>query len=251
MRCLFLALLLVLGGNLSSHAAEARKYAVLSLIGDGMLISQFVPSTGGRLDPNVKEFIPIVEGVFDKSALLAANGALKALDPESKPVLLFARERALYEAQNRMLDSGGKTVELMEHLRGLLAGTGATHLILLTKLRHEARLKMHDTTVGSGMLEGVGFYIDSSIPTRSVETGESGTGIVAPFAYFRIELIDLARGQVLGEERVVASMTRSSRNYTAQHSWNALSAAQKVRVLQNLVTQETTRVIPKLVQTTP
>lgn len=250
MRFLSLVLLLLLGGNLS-HAAEARKYAVLSLIGDGMLISQFVPSTGGRLDPNTKDFIPIVEGVFDKSALLAANGALKALDPESKPVLLFARERTLYEAQNKMLDSGGKTVDLMEHLRGLLAGTGATHLILLTKLRHGARLKMHDATVGSGTLEGVGFYIDSSMPTQSAKTGESGTGIIAPFAYFRIELIDMARGQVVNEDRVVESTTVSSRNTTAQHAWNALSGAQKVRVLQDLVTRETTRVIPKLVQTTP
>jgi hypothetical protein len=250
MRILSILVLLVLA-NGPAFAAEARKYAVLSLIGDVMLISQWVPSTGARLDPNTKELIPINEGVYDKAALLAVNGALKKLDPDSKPVLLFARERSLYEAQNRMLDRGGKPVEMLEHVRGLLAGTGATHLILLTKLRNEARLKMHDTTVGSGMLEGVGFYIDSSMETRSVETGASGKGLLAPFAYFRIELIDLARGTVVNQERIVASTSVSIDNSTAQHAWNALSGAQKVRTLQDLITRETTRVIPKLVEATP
>jgi hypothetical protein len=250
MRILSFVLLLLLASG-AAEPAETRKYAVLSLIGDGMLISQWVPSTGARLDPNWKEFIPISEGVFDKAALLAVNGALKAIDPQGKPVLLFARERSLYEAQNRMLDSGGKSVDLLEHVRALLGGSGATHLILITKLRNEARLKMADTTVGSGMLEGVGFYIDSSIETRMVDTGAAGKGIVAPFAYFRVELIDLARGMVVNHERVVASTSVSTSNSTAQHAWNALSGAQKVRVLQDLVTQETTRVIPKLVETTP
>ncbi len=250
MRALFLLLIVLLASS-PSGAAEARKYAVLSLIGDGMLISQWVPSTGARLDPNTKEFIPIVEGVFDKAALLAANNALKAIDPQSKPVLLFARERSLYEAQNRMLDRDGKPVELLEHIRSLLGGAGATHLILLTKLRNEARLKMHNTTVASGTLEGVGFYIDSAMETQLSDTGVAGKGLVAPFAYFRIELIDLARGTVVKQERVVASTSVSIANSTADHAWNALSGAQKVRVLQELITQETTRVIPKLVETPP
>jgi hypothetical protein len=250
MRALFLLLIVLLASG-PSGAAEARKYAVLSLIGDGMLISQWVPSTGARLDPNTKEFIPIVEGVFDKAALLATNNALKGLDPEAKPVLLFARERFIYEAQNKVLDKGGKTVELLEHIRGLLAGTGATHLILITKLRNEARLKLSDTTVGSGMLEGVGFYIDSNMPIQLVQTGESSTGFMAAFAYFKGELIDLARGQAVNEVRVVASAVHSTPNRMALHAWNALSGAQKITMLQDLVSRETTRVIPKLVETTP
>ena len=250
MRALFL-LLFLLASSSPSDAAEARKYAVLSLIGDGMLVSQWVPSTGARLDPNTKEFIPIVEGVFDKAALLATNGALKTLDAEAKPVLLFARERSIYEAQNKVLDKGGKTVELLEHLRSLLAGTGATHLILITKLRNEARLKLYDATVGSGVLEGVGFYIDASAPIRLVQTGESSTGFMAAFAYFKVELIDLATGQVLREERVVSSAVHATPNNMAQHSWNALPGAQKIKMLQDLVSRETTRVIPKLVETTP
>jgi hypothetical protein len=53
------------------------------------------------------------------------------------------------------------------------------------------------------------------------------------------------------QERVVASTSVSIANSTADHAWNALSGAQKVRVLQDLVSRETTRVIPKLVETTP
>src|SRR5258706_2268180 len=168
MRFVLFLLSLLLAAT-ASLPAEPRKYAVLSLIGDVMLISEWVPSTGARVDPNVKEFIPISEGVFDKAALLSVNNAIKAVDPAANPVLLFARERLLYEEQNRMLDAGGKSIELLQHVRGLLAGTGATHLILITKLRNEARLQMAHTPVGSGPLEGVGFYTDSTIETPTIE----------------------------------------------------------------------------------
>jgi len=233
----------------AAHAAEARKYAVLSLIGDGMLIAEWVPSTGARLDNNQKQFIPISEGVFDKAALLSIHGALKRIDPAAEPVLLFARQRSLYEAQNRMLDASGNTVDLLEHVRVLLGGAKATHLILVTKLRNEARLRMADTTVGSGTLEGVGFYIDSSMRTKFVDTGEMGSGLLAPFAYFRVELIDLARGAAVSEQRVIASTTISAKSTTAQHAWTTLSGSEKVRILREMVTDETAAVIPKLLAT--
>src|SRR5436189_4011286 len=107
-----------------------------------MLISEWVPATGARLDPNQKTFLPMSDGTFDKAALLSAHGALKRIDPALEPVLLFARERSLYEAQNRMLEADGKSVDLLEHLRGMVKGTSATHLILITKYRSQARLPM-------------------------------------------------------------------------------------------------------------
>jgi hypothetical protein len=233
----------------AADAADARKCAVLSLFGDVMLISEWVPSTGGRLDPNQKTFIPMNEGIFDKAALLSAHNAMKGMDPPVEPVLLFARERSLYEAQNRMLDENGKTVELLDHVRKLTRGTQATHLILLTKYRAEARLPMADQTVGTGMLEGVGFYLDSSIKTKFTTTGEMGAGLLAPFAYFRIELIDLANGAVLPERRITAATTMSARSTDATSAWNALSGTEKVRVLRELITNETTEAIPQLLKT--
>ena len=243
----FLLLVLCLCAGLA-HANDGRKYAVLSLVGDVMMISEWVPSTGGRLDANQKQFIEISDGTFDKAALLATHNAMKALDPPVEPVLLFARQRSLYEAQNKMLDAKGGTVDLLDHLRVLAKGTNATHIILITKYRSEARLPMADQTVGSGMIEGVGFYIDSSIRTKNLETNEMGSGLLAPFAYFRIELIDLASGRSLAEKRVTAATTISSPSTTATHSWNALSGADKVRVLREMITRETTAAIPRLVQ---
>jgi len=234
-----------------SHAAEPRKYAVLSLIGDVMLISQWVPATGKRLDPNDKQYLAMSDGTFDKAALLATHGALKKLDSSAEPVLLFAQERSIYEAQNRLLDADGKTLELLDHVGGMLKGTNATHLILVTKYRHEARLPMADGTVGSGMLEGVGFYIDSSMQTILTQTREQGSGLLAPFAYFRVELIDLASRRVVSEQRVVAARTISIASSTADHAWNALTGAQKVRTLRDMVTQETARVIPALIAAAP
>ncbi len=47
MRALFVVFLLVLSGN-PAHAAEARKYAVLSLVGDRLMLVQRVPPTETR-----------------------------------------------------------------------------------------------------------------------------------------------------------------------------------------------------------
>ena len=87
--------------------------------------------------------------------------------------------------------------------------------------------------------------------TKFTETGEMGSGLLAPFTYFRIELIDLSSVRVLAEERVTAAQTLSIASTTASHAWNALSAAEKVRVLREMIATETARALPKLLTAAP
>ena len=244
MRSLILVLLLALSPCVG--ADEGRKYAVLSLIGDRLLIVQHVPTVGSHLDRNVRQFLLLEDPSIEKAALLAADQALRRVDPTTKPVLLFPQDAALYAAQAKLLEEGGSSIRLLDAVRGLLQGTGTTHLILLTKLRAEALLRLSDRSVGSGFLEGAGFYIDLSLPTRRSDTRQSGTGFLAPFAYFKIALIDLARGEVVKEERIRASLTRSAARSEQGDAWNALSAEEKVRLLQNLIRSETARAVAAL-----
>ena len=88
---IFFALLLSLA-SLSIHAAEPRRYAVLSLIGDRLLISQYVPATGSRTDTNRREYLQLEDPTLEKTSLLAIHQALRRLEPASKPVLLFAQD---------------------------------------------------------------------------------------------------------------------------------------------------------------
>ena len=243
MRLLLVSLWLAFSA--AAAAAEGRSYAVLSLVGDKIMVSQYVASTGSRLDRNNRRDLELEDALIEKTSLLAVDAALKKAEPGTKPVLLFPQDGRLYAAQTKLLDEGGSSLRLLEYIRGLLQGRGTTHLILVTKLRHEARIKMKNATVGSGTLEGVGFYVDSGATVQSAETGELGTGFLGPFAYFRIALIDLARGEIVKEELVTAS-TAAGGNADA---WNALSGRQKVLVLQDLLRKEIARTVPLLLAT--
>lgn len=239
-----LALLLALA-SFSIGAAEARRFAVLSLIGDRLLISQYVPATGSRTDSNVREWIQLEDPTLEKTSLLAVHQALKKLDPESKPVLLFAQDGRIYSGQEKVLDAGGSSLNMLEFVRGLLKGQDVTHLILVTKMRHEAQIRLADSTIGSGMLEGLGFYVDPYIKVLNPRTLDFGRGLVGPFAYFKVALVDLAQGTVVKEERVVGSTSAGVAEFReGSDPWAGLSAETKVKLLQGIIRGEMARVIP-------
>ena len=241
------AAVLLLGLSLGVCASETRRYAVLSLVGDQLLIVKYVVGTGSRLDRNERQFVALDDPAIDHAAVLAVDEALRRLDPAAKPVLLSAREPALFTAQAQALDDDGDVGRLLEPIRRVMGEGDATHLILVTKYRHAAALRLERGHVGSGFLEGVGFYIDPAMMVKRSDTGERARGFLAPFAYFRISLIDLAGGRVIKEERVIASTSHSAAHSESGGPWEALSAQDKVRVLQGLIRRETARVIPALI----
>jgi hypothetical protein len=241
----FLLALALFAATLSAHAADARRFAVLSLIGDKLMIAQYFPNEGFRNDSSLRVFATLDDDVLDKTALQAVDQTLKRVDPSSKPILLVATDPTLFAFQTTLLDRGEGSKRLLERVMPMLKGSGATHLILVSKLRHEARVQeVKDTILGSGMLEGLGFYIDAGRAPPSQPT-EIGAAVLGPFAYFRLELIDIAKGAVLREEKVVASRTFAN-SHTA-NPWANLTNAEKIAVLQDIIRRETANAVPRLV----
>jgi hypothetical protein len=238
-----LAILLPLA---STQAAEARKYAVISLIGDRLTVVTHVMTTGSRIDKNRRESFDLPDATLDNAALGAVADAIEAADPRARVLLLGTRDPAIFAAQSRMLEKDNDSRELLARITGVTASQQATHLVLVSKLRGDAMLRLADGgLVGSGKLEGVGFYVDREMPITSVDMGLGRTaGFLAPFAYFRVTLVDLASGSVLREESVLASTTRASDQ--AAQPWDAMSAEEKVRALQSLIRGELHRVVPRL-----
>jgi len=228
-----------------ANAADAPRYAVLSLVGDRIQLVQRVPATETQAERSVVEFIDIPDKVFDQTVVVAVNEILRRADPTSAPVLLDARDPSLYLAQARLLDEGSAG-SLM--LRTLLAGTKATHLILVTRLRDEAMLQAQGGHFSGGTLEGLGFYIDRTKPLISGASGEAAFGFLGPFAYFQISVYDIARRQVVRQEQVTASKTLSAARSPEGDPWTTLTAQQKVVVLQDMLTKEIARVMPKVVR---
>ena len=244
MRSLFFALLLALG---AAGAAEARQFAVLSLVGDKLLVVQYYQNEGFRNDNNIQALVSLDDNSLDKTVLQAADATLQKIEPGAKPVLLVAKDTSLYEAQANLARSGKGSKELLPSLGPMLRGSGATHLILATKLKHEARVQqVKDTLLGSGMLEGVGFYVDTGRNLPGTPQGQTGTPVLGPFAYYKLELIEIATGNILREEKVVASRTFT--NPQSGDAWTALSNKEKIVQLQDILRRETTNAIPSLVR---
>jgi hypothetical protein len=225
-----------------AHAAEGQKYAVLSLVGDRLMLVQRVPAAEAQPERNIVEFLDLPDKVFDQTVRLAANEVLLIADRNSKPVMLDARDPSLYQQQARLLEEGAS-------VRRLLAGTGATHLILVTRLRQETMLQSIEGHLGgSGALEGLGFYMDRSRPLIASTTGEAAFGFLGPFAYFQITVYDVARGRVLRQEQVTASRTISAGRSPTGDPWQVLTPREKVVVLQKMLTEEIAKTLPRVVR---
>jgi hypothetical protein len=242
MRLAAAACLLSLVLALDAAAGDGRTYAVLSLVGDQLLITQPGSIGGSRAHRN---FVALESAALDREAVFAVEDALKRADKDARVVLLGARSPALFEAQRKVLDADGSTTSFLPAIKDVVAGAGATHLILVSKHRGEARLRVANGLVGNGTLEGLGFYLDSSSRMRNTRTGETSQGYIAPFAYMRMSLIDLAGGQVLREETVLASTTVSSQQ--ADASWQVLTSEEKARILRGVMRREIDRVLPALI----
>jgi hypothetical protein len=242
-----LALLVSWMGAVGAAAQEiARKYAVVSLIGDSISVVTYHGSTASSLDRNRTESLPVSDRVFDKAALVATQEALERIEPRSTVLLLAVSSPSLYTDQERFFD--GTRLALPEELVGVARREHATHMLLLTKHRGEARLQAQDEKLGSGMLAGIGFYIDRRLPTRNPSTGERGMGFLAPFVYAQMSLVDLATLRVDRQQTITATATLSpAGNPASSDPWYALSAPQKVDVLSRMVTQEVLRAVPALV----
>jgi hypothetical protein len=78
------------------------------------------------------------------------------------------------------------------------------------------------------------------------DTGESTDGFVAPFAYFRLVLVDLSSGAVLREQFVREAQAVSSQK--AALAWDALAPEQKVRMLQQLIRDSIRDAVARLIR---
>ena len=243
-------LLALLGAIQGAHAqapASGRSYAVISLVGDKFDIVTYQRQTGSRLDTNLHQAIPLSDGSMDLTALRAAKATLKATDPTAPVALLAGTSADLYSGQSRFFD--GSHVKLPADLDKAVREEHATHLILLTKHHGEAMLRVKHGMVGSGKLEGLGFYIDrDSRLRRSDSDNDVSIGFLAPFVYVEVSLIEVASSTVIRHAAIVEGTTRALPGKTESvDPWDALTAEQKTQILQDMLSSEVKRTVAALV----
>jgi hypothetical protein len=122
---------------------------------------------------------------------------------------------------------------------------GFTHLVVATKHRNSNVISLTDgaLTSGRGQLEGLGFFLDPTIQVQSRRTGQLSEGILAPYLYIQLRLIDLAALDVKATRTITANGAVSNGGADA---WKSLSPAQKIDALQALIRAQVRTAIPPL-----
>jgi hypothetical protein len=231
---------------LGAAAHAAPSYAVIALVGDKLDIVTFQPQIGSQLDNNSHMVLALPQDDLDVAALRAVNRALKATQPDAQVALLAASTPDSFANQDRLFD--GSHVVLPAEIAAAVQREGAARLVLVTRHHGEARLQGPDGAVGSGKLDGLGYYVDTDSHTRDADAAVKPAGFIAPFVYVDVSLVDLATSSVMRRTVVMTSKVIGTSNKDkAVHPWDALTGKEKVDMLETMLTTELQRVVPTLV----
>lgn len=231
------AFLAALCGAATPAHAQARSYAVMSLVGNTLHIHAVRPAVGSRTEANSHHVLDVDAKVFDLTALQAANSALKTVQPSARTVLMMTDDAALYQAQNAMFDAPEANKDNRDYLISLLKDRGVSHLLLITRQRDHAYFKLTNGSSGSGQLEGLGFYIDDTTRFIDTQNQDRSQGMVGPFAYAKIRLLDAGNLAVLADAKATQSsiIARSSAEPSAMDLWESLTPSAKTDHINGLL----------------
>jgi len=254
------ALLLSLGALLASAAATAqaapqaaqpvplpRSYAVISEVAREVSVVAFQETLGSRLNKNERQRLPVPDGAFDKVALVTAQQALKLAAPVAG-VWLIAPAETDFFGNSLQVVAPGDTVKMPADLAAAFKDNRTSHLMLFSRHRAEARFRFVEMTDSTGLLEGMGLYVDRLLKVKNLDTRDTGIGFLGPYVYLRATLIDTATSKVISTQ-----ITQATRVFSAGEAkdgsgnpWEALSAAEKMATLRDMLRDEVARLVPLL-----
>jgi hypothetical protein len=236
LRLRFQALLIAIALPLTVQASESRTIGVVSLVADHLTVTGFEATTGTRINSNPTERIELKTDDLERTMLRAAIAAISETKA-GKAVPLLIDDAAIYSGQSNIVS--GDTATIPKRLRDALESQKVTHLLLITKLKAEARMNTGITQLGTGQVEGLGFFVDRVTPLVIVDTNERSLGYIAPHVYVRASLIDLKDNRVLRSKAIQSSTVVSARvKDRGADPWDFLDSAGKMKAIADLIARD-------------
>lgn len=224
-------------------------YAVVSLIGDQLDAVTYQPQVGTLLDANSHQAMPMGADIMDDLALWETNKALRAAVPVTDVALLAVSAPQFFVDESRLFS--GNHVKLPADVDAAIAEAKAGKLVLITKHRADARLQVWHGFIGSGKIEGLGFYLDTVHRVPDADSTARLIGFLAPFVYIDVTLVDTASHTILRQTTITASRTVTSDSSAKDAGvWDVLTTEQKMASLRELLSKNLATVVPQLVQAT-
>jgi hypothetical protein len=234
-RCLVLLLSALLACSAFAQAAPsaAPKIAVTSLVADTLTISAYRERTGTNVG-NTASVLKMPGPLLDLAVLKAAQDAIGKAVPGASIAALRVPATGSNADPAVLLaaDKAAPGNALLEALRE----QGFTQLVAATKYRSRNVVRLRDSVIGTGLLEGLGFYLDPTIRVQRADSVERADGIIAPFLYIQLRLLDLATLEVQAVQTITANAVASTaQNAAGVDTWGAMTAEEKIGALDALI----------------
>jgi len=215
----------------AAQASAITKLGVMSVLGREVQVVISAPTVGTRVDRNAKDTLNVGNSFENFVLRTTADAARREGLGEA---LLLARP-----ANGSMpWQRDGQAVLVTQALLDAARAAKLSHLVLIQPVRAEAKLQMLRSVTGAGQLEGLGFYVDTSLEVQREDTGQQSTGFLAPYAYFDMYLVEVATLDLKAEHRARASIAIADPERQGNDPWQALSSQRKVEALQQLTQEE-------------
>jgi hypothetical protein len=221
---------------------------VLSLVGDTLTLQTSRHEVGSHTNSAPKQVLAMDGQLFDQLALIAARTCIEEVQPGAKAVLMATQDRGLYSAQNAMFELPDAHQDDRDYLKSLLKDQGVSHLVLISKYRSNALVELENANIGAGALEGLGFYVDDTINIRNTTTKDIGRGIMMPYAYVRVRLLDAQSLAVVRETtaRKARIYAQPSVESSGMDGFNALSGTEKAKHIRTMLDDAMAVTLPDL-----
>ena len=202
-----------------------------------------------RLEARGNESLEFKGIGFDLIALRSSREVVQRVLPSAK-VSLFQSPTALSLAEQRMLADGATRSELPACMVKTLEENKLTHLLLVTRHRGIIDVRTGEGTgIGRGMVEGIGFYIDTLYRMQNSTTGAVSTGLLAPYMQIRLTLMDAMSGAIVNTYDVRQAFAYAPRDTKpAADPWNFMPSEEKVRTLRTMLEVGMTRGVQALLK---
>ena len=232
--------------TLTCLEARAAEYLIASLIGDRITVANAVISTGSNMDRNAYLVVNVPQLPFDDAIHNAIAGAVSKVDPQATFKGLAFREGLPGVESLDREEPSAIAKRLVTMLAPQIKSGEKQWIVALIPLRVEPRMRLRDGYIGHGRVAGVGYYVDRMSRIRRSDTGETDDGFLGAFANFTIAMVDPATGAIVAKVPVQQGVLRAVAGSGKIHPWDVISAEDKLRLINGLVSRELRQAMPEV-----
>jgi len=233
----------VLAGSLVLPAAvSCATFAVVPLVGRHLMVVTADATTATRVDRNDYRYVGVPDDAFDKVVRAGVELAVRARRPADSTLAVTANWTPGPNGDVPE-DLVARTIDAVAP-RALEAG--ATHLVIVAPYRAPPALRVDRGVIGSGHVAGIGLYVNRFQRMRDVGTTDSEHGYLGLFANLRVAIVDARSRAIIAEETTATGFVYGAVHAADGDPMNALTTAQKIAGLQDLLQQALAATLPGL-----